>query len=113
MLLLLLLLMAAGCCFLTLRVDFLAEQQQAHILPVTIVHDALGLGQVKREPAVSPNTKQKQSSETAASVDLGVAVSAACCAQNSASAGAATWLAARYSRHMSLSLRGDHKYQDA
>jgi hypothetical protein len=42
---------------LTLRVYLLAEQQQTYILPVTIVHDALGLGQVKREPAANPNNQ--------------------------------------------------------
>jgi hypothetical protein len=37
----------------TFWVHLLAEQQQSHILPVSIMHYALGLWQVKGEPAAA------------------------------------------------------------
>lgn len=37
----------------TCVVELLFEQQQSHVLPVTIMHNALGLGDVKHKPAGS------------------------------------------------------------
>jgi len=47
------LLLCVCVCGPTCVVELLFEQQQSHVLPVTIMHNALGLGDVKRKPVGS------------------------------------------------------------